>query len=413
MKKRSIIFVTFCLLLLVNGLLAQSAEERKIRRAAEGKSSYNQEELVSFKSDVPYKQAMESLSTLCKKYLRKPIVDPSPLTTPINVEIQSMYWKDAMELILRTNNLWYQEFEDYIQVASVGMLAVSGAGAPTGSGVSAPIDSSAIISKTREVTISAIFLEINKSKLRESGLNFSIFRGRDLNLGVQFSGADEVSNNIFGVTVSPTNPKLAVNIDAALKIFESEQVGQVLARPQSTVRSGSAGRLQVGTDFSIKEKDFSGNITDKFYSTGTILNVYPKVYRYGSTDFIDLSYHVERSTVTPGTVSTLINKSTSDGRSTVLNGEEMYVGGLYSDELSTVRDGIPFLKDLPWWFFGLRYIFGYDKATTTRSELIILLKAELVPTIEERVRELAKERNILNEKMKEIDKDVEKKLKHE
>ena len=411
MKKRSIIFIICCLLLLVNALLAQSTEEKKMRRAAEGKGAYTQEELVSFKSDVPYKQAMESLSTLSKKFLKKPIVDPSPLTTPINVEIQSMYWKDAMELILRTNNLWYQEFEDYIQVATVGTLAVTGGGMP--SGMTAPTDSSAIISKTREVTISAIFLEINKAKLRESGLNFSIFRGRDLNLGVQFSGADQVSSSIFGVTASPTNPKLAVNIDAALKIFESEQVGEVLARPQTTVRSGGKGRLQVGTDFSIKERDFSGNIIDKFYSTGTILDVSAKVYRYGSTDFIDLSYHAERSSVAPGSVSTLVNKSQSDGRSTVLNGEETYVGGLYSNEDNVTSEGIPLLKDLPWWVFGLRYIFGYDKVETTRKELIILIKAELVPTIEERVKDLAKEKNFMKDKLKEIQQDVDKKTQHQ
>ena len=411
MKKRSIIFITFCLLLLVNALLAQTAEEKKLRRAAEGKSSYTQEELVSFKSDVPYKQAMESLSTLSKKYLRKPIVDPAPLTTPINVEIQSMYWKDAMELILRTNNLWYQELEDYIQVATIGALAVSGGTTP--SGTSAPIDSSAIISKMREVTISAIFLEVNRSKLRESGINFNIFRGKDLNLQVQFSGANQVSSDVFTANVSPSSPKLAVNVEAALKVFESEQLGEVLARPQSTVRSGSKGRLQVGTDFSIKEKDFSGNIIDKFYSTGTILEVSPKVYRYGSLDFIDIPYHVERSTVTPGTVSTLINKSTSDGRSTVLNGEETYVGGLYTNEEASTREGIPLLKDLPWWVFGLRYVFGYDKVSTTRTELIILLKAELVPTMDERVKDMMKDRNVMQDKRKEIEQDISKKTKHE
>lgn len=411
MKKRSIIFVTCCLLLLANALLAQSSQEKKVRRAAEGKGAYTQEELVSFKSDVPYKQAMESLGTLCKKFLKKPIVDPAPLSTAINVEIQSMYWRDAMESILRTNNLWYQEFEDYIQIAPVGALAVSGAG-PT-SGVPGPIDSSAIISKTREVTISAIFLEINKAKLRESGLNFSIFRGRDLNLGVQFTGADQVSSTIFGVSVSPTDPRLSVNIDAALKVFESEQIGEVLSRPQTTIRSGSKGRLQVGTDFSVKERDFSGNIIDRFYSTGTILDVTPKVYRYGSVDFIDLSYHVEKSTVTPGTVSTLINKSQSDGRSTILNGEETYVGGLYTNDESTTRSGIPFLKDLPWWVFGLRYVFGYDKVEVTRKELIILLKAELVPTMDERVKEFTKDRNIIQERLKEIQQDVDKKSKHQ
>ncbi len=411
MKKRSIIYITCCLLLLVNGLLAQTPEEKKLRRAAQGKGAYTQEELVSFKSDVPYKQAIESLSTLAKKFLKKPIVDPTPLTTPINVEIQSMYWKDAMEVILRANNLWYQELEDYIQVASIGALAVSGGATP--SGTVGPIDSSAIISKTREVTISAIFLEINKVKLRESGLNFNIFRGRDLNLGVEFTGADRVSSNVFGVTVSPTNPKLAVNIDAALKVFESEQIGEVISRPQTSVRSGSKGRLQVGTDFSIKEKDFSGNIIDRFYSTGTILDVSVKVYRYGSTDFIDLSYHVERSTVTPGSVTTLINKSQSDGRATILNGEEMYVAGLYSNEDNVTREGIPVLKDLPWWVFGLRYIFGYDKSETTKKELIILMKAELVPTIEDRVKELAKDREVLRDKLREIQQDLDKKSKHE
>jgi type IV pilus assembly protein PilQ len=204
-----------------------------------------------------------------------------------------------------------------------------------------------------------------------------------------------------------------VNIDAALKVFESEQIGEVLSRPQTNVRSGSKGRLQVGTDFSIKEKDFSGNIIDKFYSTGTILDVSVKVYRYGSTDFIDLSYHAERSTVTPGSVTTLINKSQSDGRTTVLNGEEMYVAGLYSNEDNITRQGIPILKDLPWWVFGLRYIFGYDKTETTKKELIILMKAELVPTIEDRVKELVKDRNILQEKRKEIQQDLDSKTKHE
>jgi general secretion pathway protein D len=411
MKKRPSILITCCLLLLVNALVAQTPEEKKLRRAAEGKGSYSQEELVSFKSDVPYKQAMESLSTLAKKYLKKPIVDPAPLSTPINVEIQSMYWKDAMELILRTNNLWYQEMEDYVQIATVGALASSGGATP--SGVTAAMDSSAIISKTREVTISAIFLEINKTKLRESGINFNIFRGRDLNLGVEFTGADRVTSNVFGVTVSPTNPKLAVNIDAALKVFESEQIGEVLARPQTTVRSGGKGRLQVGTDFSIKERDFSGNIIDKFYSTGTILDVSAKVYRYGSIDFIDLAYHVEKSSVTPGAVSTLINKSQSDGRSTVINGEEMYVGGLYTNEDNSTREGIPVLKDLPWWVFGLRYVFGYDRVETIRKELIILMKAELVPTMDERMKELAKDRDIVKDKLKEIQQDVDKKSKHQ
>jgi type IV pilus assembly protein PilQ len=130
------------------------------------------------------------------------------------------------------------------------------------------------------------------------------------------------------------------------------------------------------------------------------------VYRYGTTDFIDLPYHAERSSVTPGEVSTLINKSQSDGRRIVLNGEEIYVAGLYSNDESITREGIPLLKDLPWWVFGLRYIFGYDKVQTTRKELLVLLKAELVPTIDQRIMELAKERNVIQDRRKEIQDDL-------
>jgi type IV pilus assembly protein PilQ len=69
----------------------------------------------------------------------------------------------------------------------------------------------------------------------------------------------------------------------------------------------------------------------------------------------------------------------------LLNGEETVVGGLYLNDAKTVRRGIPFLKDLPWWVFGLRYLFGYDKDEVAKKELIIILKANISPSIQERV----------------------------
>jgi len=55
--------------------------------------------------------------------------------------------------------------------------------------------------------------------------------------------------------------------------------------------------------------------------------------------------------------------------------------------------------------FGLRYIFGYDKDQVTRKELIILLKSELVPTLQERITQKVKEDRVfdrwLDERLKE------------
>jgi type IV pilus assembly protein PilQ len=409
MNKRFLIFFA-CGILLVGGS-AQSQEEQKIRRAARGKDVVTQEELVNFKNDVPYAQAIESLSALSKKFLKKPIIDPSPLSTKINVEIQSMYWRDAFELILRTNNLWYVDQPDYIQVMPVGALPATPGAPITPGAVMTRADSGQILARTRDVMISAIFVEIDQSKLRESGISYSIFRGRDLNLGVEFLGSERVSSNIFTAAVAPFSRKLSVDIGAALRIFESEQLGEVIARPQSTVRSGATGRVQIGTDFSVKERDFSGNVMDRFYSTGTILQVTPTVYTYGKTVLIDLTYQATRSNVTPGTVSTLINKTESQAKLLLLDGEESYVAGLVIKEEITTREGIPLLKDLPWWVFGLRYVFGYDKVSVSQKDLLILLRADLVPTVDERIEQLSKGRNVIQEKLKEGREELEKRMK--
>ncbi len=382
MKNRIHLIVALFLLLAVDPVVSQTPEERRIQRAARGKEVVTQEELVSFKSDVPYKQALEMLNEMSKRFLRKPIVDAAPLTTAINVNIESMYWRDALELILRTNGLWYTETADYIQVTSIGAgQQPSAPGVPA----TARVDSGAILAKAREITISAIFLEIDQGKLRESGISFSIFRGRDLNLGVEFQGAERVASEMFRAQVIPTDRRLAVDLDAALRIFESEQIGEIIARPQVTVRSGIQGRVQIGADFSVKERDFAGNVIDRFYSTGTILQVTPIVYMYGATPLIDLDVKVERSNVQPGAVSTIINKTDARTRLVLLNGEESYVGGLVINEESKTREGIPLLKDLPWWFFGLRYVFGFDATRVTRKELIVMIRAEFVPTIDERI----------------------------
>ena len=69
----------------------------------------------------------------------------------------------------------------------------------------------------------------------------------------------------------------------------------------------------------------------------------------------------------------------------MLNGEETVIGGLFINDETNVRTGIPFLKDLPWWFFGLRYIFGSDNVQVEKRELVILIKAEILPTLKERL----------------------------
>ncbi len=422
MQIRSILSMMLCLMLATAIVSAQT--EQTLKRMARGKMDVSPDELVSFKADVQLPDALSSLAELSKKLDGKIVIDrlaDKDKAKQIGVNIDGMYWKDALELILRNNQLWYNEYPEYREIVTLAEIGKAAQTAPTGARdaarpAGAPaataaqpevVDSSEIYAKLREITISSIFFEVNQTKLSQVGARFSIFRGRDLNLGIEFDGTKKIETPIFGASLSPTNPKLAVDINAGLSLIESNQLGEVIARPQVTVRSTASARIQVGTDFSTREKDFSGNIVEKFYSTGTILTVRPKVYSVGDVEFIDLQYSIERSTVTPGEVTTLINKTLASGSLSLLNGEESYVGGMFSNEEIVLREGVPFLKDLPWWVFGLRYLFGYDSKQINRKELIVLLKGEMLPLVEERAARPSR-KDMMQERLRENQQEFEK-----
>lgn len=417
--------------------IAAGQTQQTVTRMAKGKVGVSQDELVSFKADVPYAQAIQTLGELSKKLDGKIIIDRSPMQGKeqnIGVNIESMYWKDALELILRSNQIWYNDYPEYREIVTfeqVGrQLPATGVQPPTAEAAkpattpaaqqvlppaaatpqaAAVIDSSEYFAKQREVTISSIFFEVDQTKLSQAGVSFSLFRGKDLNLGVQFSGRgafDLTRASLLSADLNPTDPRLALDVSAGLAMIESHQLGEVIARPQITVRSGSSSQIQIGQDFSTREKDFSGNTVEKFYQTGTILTVRPRVFKMEETEFIDLNYTIERSTPQPGAVTTLINRTKATGTLSLLNGEESYVGGMYSNDATTVREGVPFLKDLPWWVLGLRYLFGYDSRIATRKELIVLLKADLMPLVEERAQRPLQQ-NVIQQKLKENQQDYD------
>jgi len=444
MRVRSLLF-----LFLIAAAIAQLVEaqtEQSIERKAKGKV-VNQDEMVSFKSDVPYTKAIQSLGELSKKLDGRLVIDRSPLQgkdKTIGINIESMYWKDALELILRSNQLWYIDYPEYMEIASFEEIGKKqGEQAqregpsrdisqpPSSSSVpmimppqaAAVVDSSEYYSKVRDISISCVFFDLNRTKLLEDGMDFSIFRGSNLNLGVDIFGAtnpittgtasttsSRLGNEFLGATVHPTGNNLGVDIKAALKMFEAEQLGEVISNSKIPVRSGLSSTLQVGDDFSVLEKDFSGNTVQKFYPTGTILNIKPRIFKVGEMEFIDIQYKVEKSTFEASTVTTIIHKTSTSGSLTLLNGEESYIGGMYSNSEVIVRQGVPLLKDLPWWVFGLRYLFGYDSKNTTKRELIVLLKAEILPSLEDRAIKPQTVKNIIKESTEEMDKDLKRRI---
>lgn len=388
------------LFLIVATLAAQDRDQQMFNRMARGKAQVNPDEMVSFKSDYTYNRAMQDLSDMAKKFTGKIIVDTSPIkddtVRQIGANVQSMYWRDALEVILKANNNWYDEESQYFLVynaaegkkeAGLAPLQPKQKGTvqgPAAQAVQIPaVDSGKVVAETREVTVSAIFLQLNESKLSQHGISFSISRGNDVNLQFTLTGADLTGP--FGGIVAPTKGKLALDVAAAISFFENEGYGEIVSRPVIRVRDGASSVVQIGQSIPFLTKDFQGNTVQNFIDAGTILRVSPKVYDYNGTSIIDLKYDLDKSA--PGASATgglEIDHNKVTGSLLMLDGERTYVSGLISTTQTTNRSGIPFLKDLPWWVFGLRYIFGADQVNSIKQELIVIIDAKLEQTAEMR-----------------------------
>ncbi|MGB2868922.1 MAG: hypothetical protein WBD36_10750, partial [Bacteroidota bacterium] len=169
MKTRYTVLLLLGTVLVWSCLLGQT--QQQLKRMASGKEGVSPDEVVSFKSDVKYTDAIKSLGELSKKLVGKIIVDSSPMRSAdqnIGINIESMYWRDALELILRSNKLWYNEMPEYFEIVSISDIGKTSpltteklqqAGGAPGQGqapmqnVVAVVDSGPIIARLPEVTV--------------------------------------------------------------------------------------------------------------------------------------------------------------------------------------------------------------------------------------------------------------------
>lgn len=374
MKLKFMGFLMLVLLMMFADVYSQLNRPRELKKA-----QIAPEEIISMSKTMPFNQALDILNYLCKKFYHKVIIDPEERETPIGIDVDKMYWFDALELILRKNVLWYEEFSDYLKIIKIEQTLP-----PVQEEVEEPVQETKgdKFFRTREVVISAIFFEADGSKLRQLGFNWDLFRGNDVNLGARMSAA-ETKTGLFELGVAPEVD--FGSLVAVFKAMENDQIGDVVASPQITVRSEQEGKIQVGSDVAVTIKDFAGNSVTQMFSTGSIIKVTPEVLMHDSTYFIHLDLVIERSNTSTGNSGLEIKKSFAKTSVLLLDGEETIIGGLYVNEESHTREGIPVLKNLPWWFFGLKYLFGFDAKKVVKKELIILLHAELLPTLEDRL----------------------------
>lgn len=386
------------ILLFVSQVFSQQYWERRF------KTYTNPDELVTLAQTLPFNQAIELLSKVSESTTGKRIVSTVDKKEPIGIEIENMAYDKALVIVVQYNGLVFEEREDVIVVKRPGVEEIK------------PVDTYASVN-SREVKISAVFFEMDVNASRQRGIDWKfLLSGKGFNVGSELISETKQPEGQGGAQGIPPSWRIGSSAagqigsffgeaTAVFKFFEAENLGEILASPNIIVRDKKQGRIQIGSDFSVRTRDFAGNTIERFFPTGTIIEVTPHVYTEEGVEYCLLNVMVERSTFQTSELVTEIRKTSANTQVLMYNGEETVLGGLFINEETTIRNGIPLLKDLPGWFFGLRYIFGYEQKIVNKKELVILLKAEIVPTIKQRS-ENPSAKNLLQEQINDNKKQI-------
>ncbi len=337
-------------------------------------------DLVSLRADVKFKTAVEIFRPFIKKQGLL-LVNLSDYNEPIGVSIDKLYWKIALKNIVIAAGLVTEIKNNMYIIKDIPTNAKDGE--------SQIAKEEKNINKD-EVLIQLTFFEADSDVLNELGIDWSTLTNGKVNITTKLTTADKVTENIFSLIFKKSFETASgtVDVNAIFKAFEAKGKGHVISTPQITVLSGNEGYVHDGENFSIKTTDKDGNTTDAFFSAGTIIKVTPivKTDSHGNK-FIQMSIDAQRSTANPSIVSTVVKISETRTQKILYDGEETVVGGLTVKDEQHVRKGIPILKDLPPWFFGIRYLAGYEKISVKSKELLIIIKAHILKNIYDREKE--------------------------
>lgn len=370
----------FLLLLIIISFQPYSYSQKLLEKQLRG---YNApDELITLSANITFNDAVELINQMSIKKSGKRVIALTKRDAPIGVEIINVPYDKALLMIVQYAGLVYEETESATIIKT--KIQVNQDLKPE---TYADID-------TREIKISAIFFELDVTNSKDRGVNWQFLlsnKAGSIGTNVKTTGDATTSGTTSSsdFTLSTSNEfGLGGYFGQALSLFryfETQNLGEIIASPSITVRNKVAGNIQVGSDFSIKQRDFSGNVVDNFFKTGSIVKVTPYIYEQDSLEYTLLDLEVERSSGFPSELSTEIKRTSAKTQVLMLDGEETVIGGLYLNEENKVRNGIPFLKDLPWWVLGIRYLTGSDQVTLLKKELVIVIKIELLPKLKERL----------------------------
>jgi len=248
-------------------------------------------------------------------------------------------------------------------------------------------------STTPQIEITAKLVDVDAEALRDLGIRWNIGGGEpdlsadsDLPLDINKPlnpGNDPDQQASGGVDEGIPNKSLRLtygllkswgSIEAQLQTLEQNRKANIISNPRITTVDNREAKILVGQKIPLIVQDVAGNPVSQLQTIGIQLKVTPhltqdkKVVMDLHPEVSDLS---TQSTVQGGVI---INTSEADTRVMVDDGQTAVIGGLIRTNESSVRRGVPLLKDIP--LLGM--LFRSTNSVRQNRELIIFVTPRIV-----------------------------------
>ncbi|HET9333693.1 MAG TPA: secretin N-terminal domain-containing protein [Gemmatimonadota bacterium] len=233
--------------------------------------------------------------------------------------------------------------------------------------------------QTPQVTIKAKIVFVNKVDLRELGVKWRMENLRDFTVDTHVLANTEgtIADPFLDLSIGTLASGL--NIGGLLQALEQRELADIQAEPQTTVLNNLPAEIFVGERTPIRVLDIGADspeaqATVQLIETGIILNVTPHITSNGK---VLMQLRAERSGVAVNDPEVGVTFNTQRANSQILvdDGETAVIGGLTVQDVSTIRSGIPVLKDIP--YFGA--LFRTERKRTEKRDLLIFVTPYIVP----------------------------------
>jgi type IV pilus assembly protein PilQ len=223
--------------------------------------------------------------------------------------------------------------------------------------------------ETAQVSISCKIIEVSSGAAQRLGIHWGI---ENRSIGVSAEHFSKTENVVAGalekVSYGIINQD---NLTATLEYLFSDAKGEVVAQPQITTLDNKEAKIFMGQQIPITRLDEAGNTVVTYINAGTQLTVKPHLSGEGRI-LLELNPKKESYQLQQGIP--VVNEQSALTNVVVSNGETVVIAGLTSNEKIEEEEGIPFLKNIP--FFG--HLFKRSNKSLDKKDLIIFVTPHII-----------------------------------